>query len=86
MSSAFFLPAADDFMETVKNVTFKPLENTTCAEVPIVDDNNMEVSEDFTVGFGSTLPPIPGLSVGMTALSTVTIIDDDDDGEAGGGG
>lgn len=63
-------------METINNITFKPFETTTCAEVPIVDDNNQELPENFVVGFDSGQPR-PGVRAGIISVTTITIIDDD---------
>ena len=65
----------------MKEVTFKPFENETCAEVSIVDDNTQELPETFMVGFGAV--NIPGVLPGTVTLSVVTIIDDDQPGELG---
>ena len=62
-------------METAHDVEFKPLENMTCAEVPIVDDGEEEPPEDFMIAFG---PPTDGLTVGDIPQAVVTILDNDD--------
>lgn len=66
----------------MKEVTFKPFENITCAEVPIVDDNTQELPETFTIGFGTEVENIPGVQTGTVAISTVTIIDNDVPGKS----
>ena len=63
-------------METVKDVTFKPFENMTCAEVPVVDDDTQEFPETFVLAFGA-VQDIPGVQPGAVAASTITILDDD---------
>lgn len=67
--------SAGDFVKVRKNLTFQPDERKICVNVPIMDDNNMEPMESFTVGF------VPdqggGFSVGPNPISTVTIVDDD---------
>lgn len=69
------LPTGSDIIETVKDVTFKPFETMTCAEVTIVDDNTQEFPETFSVAFGTS--NIPGVQQGIVTFSTITIIDDD---------
>lgn len=75
---SFLLFSANDFIEAVADVIFKPFENVSCAEVPIVDDETQELPEQFSVGFGG--PSIPGVVRGTVSTSTVTIIDDDEPG------
>jgi hypothetical protein len=70
---------ASDFTEAVTNVTFRPFENSSCAEVQIIDDITQESSEQFSVGFSG--PPMPGVERGTVTSSTVTIIDNDDPAE-----
>ena len=60
----------------MKDVTFKPFENTTCAELPVVDDTTQESPETFSLAFGST-QDLPGIQTGILASSLVTIIDDE---------
>lgn len=74
----FELFSADDFVETVTGVTFKPFENISCAEVRIVNDATQELPEQFSVGFSG--PSMPGVVRGTVSTSTVTIIDDDEPG------
>ena len=73
-----FHSTGDDYRETVTDVTFRPDQSMTCAEIPIVDDTEEEVPENFRVGFGTT--PVPGTRPGDRPITTVTIIDNDEPG------
>lgn len=74
--SFFDLPSSgSDIVEIMKEVTFKPFENMTCAEVAIVDDTDQELPETFTVAFGAS--NVPGVQPGAVTVSVITILDDD---------
>ena len=83
-TSSFFISAVNDFTDPgMRELVFKPFENTTCTEVPIIDDDNIEQPEDFVVAF--TGAQTPGVTMGGVTSSSVLIIDDDDDSEERGG-
>ena len=68
--------AGSDFEEKVKNVTFSPGQTTACAEIPVINDNQQEIPESFSVGFG-TFPPGSPIQPGLIPTAEVIIMDDD---------
>ena len=77
----YLIPAVnDDFTDPgLRELVFKPFEDTTCTEVPIIDDDNIEQPEDFGVTFSGA--QTPGVTMGGVTRTLVIIIDDDADSE-----
>ena len=79
-TSYIFFSAVNDFTDPgLRKLVFKPFEDTTCTEVPIIDDDNIEQPEDFGVTFSGA--QTPGVTMGGVTRTLVIIIDDDADSE-----
>ncbi|QHI34943.1 hypothetical protein IMCC3317_02880 [Kordia antarctica] len=63
----------DDYITTTVTVTIPALQNTVYVNIPIVDDNIGEPTEDFTV-YGTATS---GNVIGGNASGTITITDND---------
>ncbi|TWU45387.1 Calx-beta domain protein [Novipirellula aureliae] len=63
-----------DYTETSGTLTFADGETTKTFNVPVIDDDAVENSEDFTVTLSN---PTGGATLGTTVTSTVTITDND---------
>lgn len=72
----FFYPAPADFENAAETLEFTFSNTTLCVEVQIVDDNDLENTEEFTVRLSpdGTLPA--GLRI-TPDLATVSIFDNE---------
>lgn len=65
-----------DFLATPSTVTFPAGTTTACSVVVAMDDNIVEMDEDFNVCLMYSGNQ-QGVSLGNTSVTTVTIINDD---------
>ena len=62
-----------DFSAVAVELQFDETTSRTCADIPITDDNRVELAENFTVEISSSDPDVDF----APPISTVTIIDND---------
>ena len=64
-----------DYTNSSGSITFIPGVSDICVEVPINNDDLVELSENFTMTFTSNVPGV------LSSISTVTILDNDQIGK-----
>lgn len=64
-----------DFITSEQYVTFKALENKTCTEITVINDNTTELAETFSINF--MIPETQAPRGTSNTSATITIIDDD---------
>ena len=62
-----------DFSAVAVELQFNATTSRACADIPITDDNRVELPENFTVGIGSDDPDVDF----APPTATVTILDND---------
>lgn len=65
-----------DYHKSFGNITFAPREQQNVIRVPIIDDTQLEMKEEFFFIEFNVSPTIPGLLI-RTSMVIVTIMDDD---------
>jgi len=69
----------DDFIAGTYDVTFSPGVNTASLDIGIINDNDIESTEEFTVSIDQSHPSLipSGVLIGNPSQSFVEILDDD---------
>ena len=79
--AAMSLVSPDDYGTTTVMLTFSSTSSMECVTVPIVNDETVEGSQDFSIMFAINNDTMLGTDTAMLERESTTVTIEDNDGE-----